>query len=271
MRAERLILPALALVVLLFILPAGELLSRSVSEPPGGTHHYEEFLGSASLVKIVLRSAWTALVVTIVSLLLAYPVAYVAATSSKGVRTAILGTIAASLFISIVVRGYAWLTILDRNGVLNTVLDGIGLGGLKTTLVHNFAGVVIGMVQYGIPFMVLALYDSMRRFDKTLAAASANLGARPSVTFLKIYLPLTRPGIGAGCTIVFIATLGYYILPSILGGPGNIMVGELIATKIQTTLEWGLAAAIACLLLILALGLFFVLYRLALRGEEAPA
>jgi putative spermidine/putrescine transport system permease protein len=269
MRTERLVIPALALVGLVFIVPAGELLSRSFTEEPGGLSHYEAFFGSSALLKIMVRSAWTAAVVTVISLLIAYPVAYVAATSSRRVRVLILATVAGSLFISVVVRGYSWLAILDRHGLVNTVLDGVGLDNLQTTLVHNFAGVVIGMIQYGIPLMVFPIYDSMRRFEPTLAAAAATLGARPVTVFREVYFPLTLPGVAAGCTIVFIATLGYYILPSILGGPSNVMIGELVADKIQTTLEWGLGAAIASVLFVVALGFFYVFYRLTLRGQEA--
>jgi putative spermidine/putrescine transport system permease protein len=264
-----LVAPAVLLVAFLFLYPAGELLTRSFTESPGGTSHYESFFESQSLVTILVRSAWTAFVVTVISLLVGYPVAYIAATSSQKVRILILGTVAASLFVSVVVRGYSWLAILDRNGLLNTTLRTIGLEDYERTLVRNFAGVVIGMIQYGIPFMILPIYDSMRRFDERLRYAAATLGARPSVAFLRVYLPLTLPGVGAGCTIVFIATLGYYVLPSILGGPQNIMVGELIAEKFHTTLEWGLGAAIASVLLAVALLFFFAFYRLTLRPVEA--
>ncbi|MFN8232233.1 MAG: ABC transporter permease [Actinomycetota bacterium] len=202
---------------------------------------------------------------TAISLIVGYVVAYVAATSSRRIRTLILACVAASLFISVVVRGYSWLTILDRQGVLNSALSAAGLERWQVTLVHNIQGVVIGMIQYGIPLMVLSIYDVMRRFDERLRYAAATLGARPSVAFAKVYLPLTMPGVAAGCTIVFIATLGYYVLPSILGGAGDVMIGELIADKIQTTLDWGEGTAIAVVLLAMALVFFAVLYRVSNR------
>jgi putative spermidine/putrescine transport system permease protein len=268
MRVNRLVIPAFALVVLVFVIPAGELLARSFTEEPGGLSHYETFFGSSSLLTILARSAWTAAVVTVVSLMFAYPIAHIAATTRPRTRTIILALVAGSLFISVVVRGYSWLAILDRRGLMNTVLGGIGLDSLETTLVHNFAGVVIGMIQYGIPLMVFPIYDSMRRFEPKLAAAAATLGARPFTVFREVYFPLTLPGVAAGCTIVFIATLGYYILPSILGGPENVMIGELVADKIQTTLEWGLGAAIASVLFVVALGFFFLFYRLSVRAQD---
>ncbi|WP_183339529.1 ABC transporter permease [Conexibacter arvalis] len=271
LRVEKLLLPALGLVALAFVYPAAELLGRSFTEPPGGFSHYQDVFGSSSLMTIVGRSALTAALVMAVSLLLGFPVAWLAANSSPRVAKLILGVVAASLFVSVIVRGYSWLAILDRNGVLNTVLGAIGLESMQRTLVHNRAGVVIGMSQYGIPFMILPLYDVMSRFDNRLLAASANLGARQWTTFWRVYVPLILPGIGAGCTIVFIATLGYYVLPSILGGPGDVMIGELIADKIQTTGDWGQGTALASVLLAVALLFFVAFYRFSLRGREGSS
>lgn len=262
-----LLAPSLFLIGALFLLPTAALLTRSVTEPPGGIANFQSFLGSAALLKILMRSAWVAFVVTVVSLVVGYCVAYVAAISSVRVRRVLLGAVAASLFISVVVRGYSWLTILDRQGVLNSTLAAVGLDKWEVVLVHNSIGVVIGMIQYGIPFMVLSIYDVMRRFDQRLWYAATTLGARPSVAFLKVYLPMTMPGIAAGCTIVFIATLGYYVLPSILGGAGDVMIGQLIASKIQTTLEWGEGTAISVVLLATALVFFGILYRLTVRHQ----
>lgn len=260
-----LLVPSLVLIGALFLLPTAALLTRSFTEPPGGLVHYRSFLGSRGQLTILARSAWVAFLVTAISLIVGYVVAYVAATSSRRIRTLILACVAASLFISVVVRGYSWLTILDRQGVLNSALSAAGLERWQVTLVHNIQGVVIGMIQYGIPLMVLSIYDVMRRFDERLRYAAATLGARPSVAFAKVYLPLTMPGVAAGCTIVFIATLGYYVLPSILGGAGDVMIGELIADKIQTTLDWGEGTAIAVVLLAMALVFFAVLYRVSNR------
>jgi putative spermidine/putrescine transport system permease protein len=261
-----LLTPAFILVALVFCYPALELLLKSFTTSPGGLSHYRDFFEAPAFVGILGRSAWTALIVTVISIVAAYPIAYLAATSSARVRAAILGTVGVSLFISVVVRGYSWLTILDRNGLMNTTFRWLGLDAMQTTLVHNFAGVVIGMAQYGIPFMVFPVYDVMRRIDPRLTHAAATLGARPSVAFLRVFLPLTLPGVIAGSTIVFIATLGYYVLPSILGGPANMMIGELIATQFQTTLDWGLGSAIATVLLASAVVCFFGFYRLSLRA-----
>jgi putative spermidine/putrescine transport system permease protein len=262
-----LLIPGALLLILVFGYPVVELLSRSFSTDHGAFGYYKDFLGSGPLVNILLRSAWTAFVVTAVSLLIGYPFAYFVTIASTRVRRLLLAIIAISLFISVVARGYAWLVILDRNGALNKGLESVGLESLQGTYVRNFAGVVIGMIQYGIPLMVLPIYDSMRRFDDQLRYAAATLGARPLTTFFRVYLPLTMPGVIAGSAIVFIATLGYYVLPSILGGPGNVMIGQVIADKIQSTQEYELASAMAVILLLVAL-VFFVAFMRVTRNTR---
>jgi putative spermidine/putrescine transport system permease protein len=261
-----LLVPGVLLLGAIFGYPVVELLTRSVTTEPGGLHYYREFLGSSALVHILLRSAWTAFVVTVVALVVGYPFAYLIASSSRRVRQLLLGIVALSLFISIVARGYAWLVILDRNGALNAGLGAVGLTSLQGTYVRNFTGVVIGMIQYGIPLMVLPIYDSMRRFDDRLRNAAATLGARPITTFLQVYLPLTMPGVIAGSAIVFIATLGYYVLPSILGGAGNVMLGQVIAERIQSSQQYGLASAMAVVLLAVALVFFVAFIRVTRRA-----
>jgi putative spermidine/putrescine transport system permease protein len=257
--------PALALVILLFAYPTARLLLRSFTEPPGGLGNYQEVFGDAALLKILVRTVLTAAVVTLVALVLGYLYAYAAVVSGPRLRGILLTLVGASLFVSVIVRGYSWLAILDRGGALNAGLDAVGLDSLQTVLVHNFAGVVIGMVQYGIPFMVLAVYDVMRRVDPNLTKAAATLGARPSAAFIRVFWPLTLPGIIAGSVIVFITTLGYYILPSILGGPQNTMVGPVSADRSQTTLDWASATALAGVLLIVSILGFVAFLRVTRR------
>jgi ABC-type spermidine/putrescine transport system permease subunit I len=258
--------PALVVLALAFAYPTVRLLLRSVTEEPGFVHNYESIFTDATILKIVLLSIWTAAVVTLVALVVGYAYTYAALKSGPRLRATLLTIIAASLFVSIVVRGYAWLAILDRNGALQAGFKALGFDSFQPTLVRNFTGVVIGMVQYGIPFMVLALYDVVRRIDPRLMQASAMLGAGPFTTFRKVFLPLSMPGVIAGCLIVFITTLGYYILPSILGGPANTMVGEVIATKLQTTLDWAGATSLAGVLLLISVIGFIAFIRVTRRA-----
>lgn len=264
------LLPALLFILAVFVWPVATMLYSALTEPPGGIGNFERLFSSA-LTRIFIRTVGVAAVVTVISLVVAYPYAYLAASTGPRARRVLLGVAGASLFVSIVVRGYGWLTVLDRNGVLNTTLDALGLGQYSVTLVHNFAGVVIGMAQYGVPFMVFPLYDVMRRVDPRLLRAAATLGASPRRAFWGVYVPLTFPGVTAGCTVVFITALGYYILPAILGGPRNTMIGEYIADQFLSTADFGLGGAAAAALLVIALFIFVGLQglgRIIVRGRR---
>jgi len=263
-----LVVPALVLIALVFLYPTLRLLLRSITTDPGFVDNYRGVFDDASNLRILGRSVLTAAVVTAISLVVGYAYAYAAITAGPRLRAILLGIVGASLFVSIVVRGYAWLAILDRNGALDATLDWVGIGPLDVQLVRNFTGVVIGMVQYGIPLMVIALFDVMRRIDPRLMRASTMLGAGPVTTFRRVFWPLSLPGVIAGCLIVFITTLGYYILPSILGGPANTMIGEVIATKLQTTLDWAGATALAGVLLLISVIGFALFLRITRRYGE---
>lgn len=267
--AGLLLVPGVVLIGVLFGYPVVELLTRSFTAGHSPWTYYREFLGNPGLVAILTRSAWTALVVTLISLAVGYPFAYLVASVGPRLRRFLLGALALSLFTSVVARGYAWLVILDRDGALNDGLNAIGINA-HGTYVYDFAGVVIGMTQYGIPLMVLPIFDSMRRFDDRLSHAAASLGASPAIRFAQVYLPLTLPGVIAGCALVFTATIGYYVLPSILGGPGNEMIGQLIAQKIQSTQQYALASAMAVVLLAVTL-VFFVAFMRVTRGRREGA
>jgi putative spermidine/putrescine transport system permease protein len=263
--------PALVLVVVVFAYPTTRMLLRSFTEGPGGLANYQDVLGNSALLRIIGRSLLVGVVVTAVALVAGYTYAYAAVTSGPRLRATLLALVGASLFVSVIVRGYSWLAILDRKGALNAGFDAIGLDSVEVVLVHNFAGVVIGMIQYGIPFMVLAVYDVMRRVDPNLTKAAATLGARPSRAFVRVYLPLTLPGVIAGSVIVFVTTIGYYILPSILGGPQNTMVGQVIADRIQTTLDWASATTLAGILLAVSIAGFVAFLRVTRRHAGAAA
>ena len=246
------VLPALAFLGVVFLLPVFLMLLHAITGESGPFGRVGQ-LASPGLSQVMLRTVLVAAVVTVISLAVAYPYAYLAATTSRRLGGLLVLIAAASMFISLVVRGYSWLTILDTQGVVRSALDLVGLQDVRPELVHNFTGVVIGMVQYGIPFMVLPLYDVMRRVDPRLLRAAATIGASPRRTFWRIYVPLTTPGVTAGCTVVFVATLGYYILPAILGGPRNTMIGEFVANQFLRQADFELGATVSMALLGIAL------------------
>jgi putative spermidine/putrescine transport system permease protein len=262
-----LVVPALLVLVPVFVLPTIGVLVRSFTEDPAGLSHYRKAFDSELVRTVLLRSVLIAAAVTVISLLIGLPYAVAIVRSGRRMRAVLLGAIAGSLFIGVIVRAYAWLAILDRGGPIADITKALGITGSDFTLVHNLAGVLIGMTQYGVPFVVLSIYDVLRRLDGRLEMAAATLGAGPVTRWRKVNLPLLMPGIAAGMIIVFISTLGYYIIPAILGSPRTAMIGELVARQVGTTLDWGLGAALASILLAGTM-LAYALFRRASRLVE---
>ena len=173
------------------------------------------------------------------------------------------------LWTSVLVRTYAWMVLLGRNGVFNRWLIEAGVISDPLPLLHNFNGVLIGMVHVLLPYMVLPIYGAVRRLDPALVAAAEGLGASNWRIFWRIYLPLTLPGIFAGAVIVFVLSLGFYITPALLGGGKVMMVAVMIEQEVRQTLNWPFAAALSAVLLALTLGVYTVAQRLHPAGGAA--
>lgn len=260
-----LFLPALAVLVPVFLIPTLVLLAMSFSSGTGPFGNYQQLLQSELIRTVFLRSFATAAVVTVISLAIGLPYAAIALAAGPRVRAILLGAIAASLFFSVIVRAYAWLALLGNTGPVVGLLGLLGADTDGLSLARTPFAVGVGLVQYGVPFMVLAIADVMRRQDGNIERAAATLGAGPVRRWLRIKLPLISPGIIAGCTIVFTTTLGYFLIPAILGSPREMMIGQLINQQVGTTLNWGLGAAISAVLLIVALTLVVVFNALGRR------
>lgn len=264
--SSALVLPAALLLAVVFVVPAVLMLAYSVTQPPAGLHHLHEALTSPLTRAILLRSVVIAAEVTVLSLALGLPFAMIAASATPTYRAVLLGAIGCTLFFSVIVRAYAWLALLGTNGPVTKVLVAMHLGE-SSGYAHTRVGTIIAMVQYGIPYMVLAIYDNVRRIDPQLPRASAINGANAFDTFRWVRLPLMLPGIAAGSIIVFITTLGYYIIPQVVGSPTDMMIGQLISQQINQASNWGLGSALATLLILVALGCFGI-FRLLTRLES---
>lgn len=257
--------PALILLVPVFLAPTVLLLSMSVTAEPFGLSHYQELFGSLLFWSVLSRSILMSFVVATIALVIGLPYAAVAKSASPKVAGILYGAVVASLFFSVIVRAYAWLALLGATGPVAGFLGSLGLPMEKIALVNSPIGVAIGMVQYGVPFMVLAISDVMRRVDSNYDRAAATLGAGPIRRWTKIKLPLLMPGITAGITIVFVTTLGYFIIPSILGSPQEMMIGQLISQQVGTTMNWGLGSAMASVLLVITLAIVLVMQMVGRR------
>jgi putative spermidine/putrescine transport system permease protein len=256
-----LVLPALAMMLIFFMWPLGKVLHISVTEPSFGLANYERLFTSGSIHRMLVTTMRICVTTTVVTMLAGYLVAYAMVHASGRHLRWLTFFVLLPFWISVLVRAFAWVTLLRNNGLVNQALLDLGWIGEPLALVRNELGVVIGMIHYMIPFAVLPLYANMRGIDRRLVAAARGLGARPLEAFLRVFLPLSLPGIVGAGVLVFIFSLGFYVTPAILGGGRVLMVAEYISVQINETLRWGLGTMLASTLLIAVFMLMALLAR----------
>ncbi|WP_270937884.1 ABC transporter permease, partial [Falsiroseomonas oryzae] len=198
---------------------------------------------------ILARTLWISAVATLLCLGLGYPVAWLIATAPGRAQPWLLGAVLLPFWTSLIVRTAAWMVLLQKEGIVNAALLGAGLVTEPLPLLMNRFAVLVAMVHILLPFMVLPILAVVREIDPRLARAAASLGAGRLRVFLRVLLPLSLPGIGAGCLLVFVQALGFYVTPALLGGPNDQMLAWLIGFHANRTVDWGMAAALSVLLL----------------------
>jgi ABC-type spermidine/putrescine transport system permease subunit I len=229
---------------------------------------YAQALGKELYLQVLWDTFEIAALVTLFCLLLGYPLGFLIATTTPFWATVGFVFVLLPLWTSVLVRTYAWMVLLGRNGVLNRLLLDAGIITSPLPLLHNFTGVLIGMVHVLLPYMVLLIYGAVRRLDPAIVQAAQGLGASTWHICWRIYVPLTMNGIFAGCVIVFVLSLGFFITPALLGGGRVIMIAVLIEQQVRETLNWQFAAALSAVLLAATL----IVYAVAQRfGREEPA
>ncbi|MDH3688260.1 MAG: ABC transporter permease [Gammaproteobacteria bacterium] len=211
-------------------------------------------------VNILGRTIWISFMVTVLCLLLGYPIAYILATLPTRHSNLLMLLLLLPFWTSLLVRTTSWLVLLQNQGVVNDFAVWVGLWDEPLTLVRNRLGVYIAMVHILLPFMVLPLFSVMKTINPYHMKAAASMGAKPFRSFSKVYFPQSMPGIGAGVLLVFILSLGYYITPALVGGPKDQMLSYFIAFHANNTVNWGLAAALSVLLMV-CVGIFFAMYQ----------
>lgn len=267
-----LLLPALALLLFVFLGPIGWFLSSALGELGSLSDIWGEakaILGAGAVFGAIVNTHIIALIVTLFVLLLGYPMAYGLSRARGLAFTAILVCIVLPYFTSIIVRTYAWMVLLGRNGIINNTLLGLGLISEPLPLMYNRTGVIIGMTYVLLPYMVLTLYSAMRAVDPRLMQAAEGMGASPFAVFWRVFLPLTLHGVVAGVLIVFILAVGFFITPALMGGPGDIMIAMLIEREIELTQDWPIAALMTVVLLMVTLTLYAVYSRFSENRAEA--
>ncbi|TAL08699.1 MAG: ABC transporter permease [Chloroflexota bacterium] len=257
--------PAIVFLIAFFLAPLVAVSLRSVTEFPKPTTdifaNYERFAASASNVRVLANTFWVAVLSTVVCLALGYPYAYLMNIVRPRIAGLLLIAVLLPFWSSLLVRTYAWQVILRDTGIINTFLLDMHWVEEPLPLIRTTLGVMLGMSQILLPFMVLPLYASMRRIDPELTKAAANLGARPFTAFRRVFLPLSMPGVLAGSLLVFVLALGFYITPALLGSPKDTMISQFIASAVQQRLDWGIASTMGVILLALALIVLFVASR----------
>ncbi len=215
----------------------------------------------AIYVPIIIRTVYISVSVTLLCLLIGYPLAYFMATSNARIRNLLMIGLLLVFWTSLLVRTLSWILVLQNKGVVNSFLMSIGLISEPLELVFNRIGLYIAMTHVLLPFMVLPLYSVMAGIPSYYVRAARSLGATPITAFFKVYTPMTRPGIGAGCLMVFIQALGYYITPALVGGPKDQMLSYFVAFFVNERVNWSMASALGVALLVLTGSLFLIFGR----------
>ncbi|MBM3555987.1 MAG: ABC transporter permease subunit [Alphaproteobacteria bacterium] len=216
--------------------------------------NYVMLVGDDLYLRSLLNSLRLAAIATVLALALALPMAHAIARAPARWRGLLLILVLLPLWVSFLIRVYAWIAILKPEGLLNAALLALGAISTPLTLLGTDAAVVIGLVYSYLPFMLLPIYASFARLDPALGEAAADLGATASEAFWRVLLPAARPGVIAGCLLVFIPAVGEAIIPDLLGGAGTVMIGKTLWTEFFQNRDWPLASAVAVALLLLLLG-----------------
>lgn len=262
-----LLFPAAFWLVVFFLLPLVIILIYSFGRR--GTYGGVEFEWTIQqyvrffdplYVQIFLRSTWIAVLTTVVCLVVGYPFAFFVAQQEPRIRNPLLLLVVIPFWTNFLIRTYAWILILRTEGLINTALLGLGVVDQPLPLLYNEFAVVVGLIYGYLPFMILPLYASIEKLDMSLVEAAFDLGADEFRAFRRIVLPLTMPGVIAGCILVFIPSIGAFVTPDILGGAKTVMIGNLVQQQFLTSRDWPFGSAISFILMLivtLAIVLYF--------------
>jgi mannopine transport system permease protein len=244
-----LIAPLLVLLAFGFIYPVGRLISGSFFNPHFSLAQYTRIIEEPLYLRILWRTMEVAFFVTILAFVFGYPVAYAMARLKGGWAAIVTACVLIPLWTSVLVRSYAWIVLLQRNGVINNALTDAGLISEPLRLLYTPGAVTVAMTHVLLPFMILPIYSALRSIPDELPKAARNLGADYVHVFFKIIVPLSLPGVFAGSLMTFILALGFYITPALVGGARTLMMATLIGQQTTELLDWPFAGALSLVLL----------------------
>ncbi len=244
--------PAILVIAAIILIPVCWLfyLSFVGSDGAYSLEHYQKMIEYKSYARTFVTTFQVSILTTLLCILIGYPLAYFLALLPPRLAGIFMLAVLLPFWTSLLVRTYAWLVLLQKNGILNDFAMQVGLWETPVKLVHNLTGTLIGMAHIMLPFLVLPLYGSMRKIERDMMHAAANLGATPIQAFWKVYFPLSLSGMVAGSLIVFVLCLGFYVTPAVLGGGRVVMVATQITAILEHQFDWGAASALGVVLLI---------------------
>lgn len=267
--------PGLAWWVLLFVVPVGLILLYSFfTRGPFGGVEYEFTLRNfeRAVDPLFVRVLWTSIQIaaltTLLALLIGYPAAYFIATRPPRSRLPLLVLIVLPFWTNLLIRTYAWIVLLNREGLINRTLSWMGLIDEPLTLINTRFAIVVGLLYVYLPLMVLPLFSAIERLGTSAREAAEDLGAGPIRTFFRVTFPLTLPGVMAGCIFVFVPSLGNFIVPDLLGGGKTIMIGNLIQQQFFQARDWPFGAALSLSVLAITTVLLLVQARVLTRERR---
>ncbi|RVK24273.1 ABC transporter permease subunit [Sinorhizobium meliloti] len=250
--------PLIILLIGFLVVPLSYIAWDSVEGSKLNFSHYSRVFASDTNLNILMRTLKTSLIVTIVSLVASYPVAYLLTKIRARAFSIVCVFILVPLFTAFLIRTYAWIIILGRQGIINNTLLRLGIISEPLLLLNTTLAVVIGMVHVFVPMAIFTMYSSMARIDHDYARAAQILGAKPVQAFLRVYLPMTLPGVFSAGILIFISAIGFYITPALLGGPGDTMISHLIVAQMTTLLNFELGYASSIVLLLVTVSVLFL-------------
>ena len=271
-RFSQLALPYIIWAALMLILPMGLIALYSISEHGNSIisfsltlEHYVKFFTDPDFLIILWRSLLIAVKTTIICLLLGYPVAYYISRSSEKLQNILVLCITIPTWINMLVRTYAWIGLLSDGGLFQQILSFFGFG--EVSLLYTEGAVLLGMVYNFVPFMILQINTSLCKMDHSLLEASADLGANPVQTFMKVTLPLSLPGVINGITLVFLPAVSSFFIPKLLGGGQYFLIGNLIENQFITVGEWNFGSAISMIMAIIMMLTMMVVRKVEIRNQ----
>ena len=271
-RFSQLAVPYIVWAALMLVLPMVLIVLYSVTEP-GNTivsfsltfDHYIKFFTDPDFLIILWRSLWIALKTTIICLLLGYPVAYFISRTSERMQQILVLVITLPSWINMLVRTYAWIGILSEGGPVQKILSLFGLGDME--LLYTEGAVLLGMVYNFVPFMILQINTALCKMDHSLLEASADLGAHPVQTFMKVTFPLSMPGVINGITLVFLPAVSSFFIPKLLGGGQYFLIGNMIENQFITVGEWNFGSAISMIMAAIMMLMMMLVRKVEIRNQ----